>query len=121
MPLSPPMVATPPAWLGDPKVDVTQSRMDGVANRLVDIVFQHSASTKKPHAVLAPLDLTGLTYNANAGHVLKVAMHAAGFEWSRDGKRLWHRTSQADVIEWAKPTSNTSRCTAAEALHVSAV
>ena len=95
--------------------------MDVVADRLTDIVFQHSASTKKPHAVLAPLDLTGLTYKANAGHVLKVAMHAAGFEWSRDGKRLWHRTSREDVIEWAKPASNNSRCNPYPRLHVSAV
>ena len=100
----------PPTWLGEPGLGNYLSRMDVVADRLTDIVFQQSASTKKPHAVLAPLDLTGLTYRSNAGHVFKVAMHAAGYEWSRDGKQLWHRSSREDVIEWAKPAIKNSRC-----------
>ena len=106
------MAAIALGWLGDPQVASKKVNVDGVADRLTDILFQNAAGVKEAHPVLAHLDLRALTFNSTAGHTFKAALRAVGYEWTAGGQSMWHRTLPGEVLKLQPRAGRQSRCPA---------
>ena len=73
---------------------------------VLQTIFQHTGSSET--SVLDHLDLAGLTWKSGAHEVISALLQFAGLQWSPDGKRLWRRGNDDELLTWAagaRPTS----------------
>ena len=75
---------------------------------VLQTITQHAAEAfhkklKPLSDVLGRLDLSNITWKSNAGDVIEALLRAAGFGWSRCGKKVWRRADKNECIEWRQP------------------
>ena len=52
--------------------------------------------------------MSQLDWKSSAGAVVESLLRFADLQWSADGKRVWRRGNEDDVIEWAAGERRTS-------------
>ena len=74
-------------------------RVPAEIKHVLQTIFQNAGSTET--SVLDMLDLSKLDWKSSAGAVIGSLLGFADLQWSADGKRVWRRGNEDDVIEWA--------------------
>ena len=74
-------------------------RVPAEIKHVLQTIFQNAGSTET--SVLDMLDLSKLDWKSSAGAIIGSLLGFADLQWSADGKRVWRRGNEDDVIEWA--------------------
>ena len=74
---------------------------------VLETIMQHAHSAS---SVLSHINLTNLSWQSNAGHVIEAALRSLRLDWSRFGKRVWRVEAPGEAIEWReRAAKNTLR------------
>ena len=73
----------------------------------VTILFQNKAHD----FFKGRLDLSGINYKKNVGHVIEMLLRKVGLDWSSSGRLLWwtSRGREASSLAWKQPARAGSR------------
>jgi hypothetical protein len=82
-------------------------RVAPVIKFVLETIMQHAHSAS---SVLSHINLTNLSWQSNAGHVIEAALRSLRLDWSRFGKRVWRVEAPGEAIEWReRAAKNTLR------------
>ena len=78
-----------------------------VIDNVVTILFQNKAHD----FFKGRLDLSGINYKKNVGHVIEMLLRKVGLDWSSSGRLLWwtSRGREAGSLAWKQPARAGSR------------
>jgi hypothetical protein len=83
-------------------------RCSETVDHVITIVIQ-AASEGDPSGVLSNVNLKGIHYNSNPGHVVERLLKSLGLEWSSCGKALWRREDTSKSLVWRTLAGTGSR------------